>query len=148
MTNADRKMTAESEIRQLISRWMKAAVDADIDAVMSCYAPGVVAYDAIAALQFRGVEAYRKHWDYCFTLAPGEMIFEPHDLQVTVDGDVAFAHFLIRCGGRAPDGTERAGWMRGTACYRRRNGRWQIEHEHFSVPFDVESSKALLELTP
>jgi ketosteroid isomerase-like protein len=38
--------------------------------------------------------------------------------------------------------------MRGTVGYRRTGGRWLIVHEHYSVPFDPESGKALLRLEP
>ncbi len=56
---------------------------------------------------------------------------------------VAFAHALNRCGGTGPDGKESTGWMRMTVGYRRMNGRWQVVHEHFSAPFDMETSKVL-----
>ena len=38
--------------------------------------------------------------------------------------------------------------MRVTVCFRRTGGRWLIAHEHFSVPFDMESGKALMNLEP
>jgi ketosteroid isomerase-like protein len=38
--------------------------------------------------------------------------------------------------------------MRVTVCCRNTSGRWLIAHEHFSVPFDMESGKALLSLEP
>ncbi|MCC2663201.1 MAG: hypothetical protein K0S35_1123, partial [Geminicoccaceae bacterium] len=46
------------------------------------------------------------------------------------------------------DGKEQVGWMRATFCCRKTNGRWRIAHEHFSAPFDPESSKALFDLQP
>jgi ketosteroid isomerase-like protein len=36
--------------------------------------------------------------------------------------------------------------MRVTTCCRRAGGRWAIAHEHISVPFDMASGKALLNL--
>jgi ketosteroid isomerase-like protein len=39
-------------------------------------------------------------------------------------------------------------WLRWTACYRKANGKWLITHEHVSVPVDMESGKALLDLKP
>ena len=62
--------------------------------------------------------------------------------------DIAFGHYLVRCGAVRDDGTEETGYMRGTFCCRRTNGRWKIAHEHFSAPFDPESGKALLKLEP
>jgi PhnB protein len=115
---------------------------------MSHYAPDVVAFDAIARLQFRGVEAYDRHWRACMALCPGPMLFEIHDPQIAASGDVAFAHFLSRCGGQDEHGQMRASWMRGTECYRRVGEKWVIAHEHFSAPFDMASGKALFDLEP
>lgn len=140
----------EREIRNLIDRWVASACQGDLDAVMACYAPGVVAFDAIVALQFKGADAYRKHWEYCmsFAEAMGDMIMRVPEMQVTVGGDVAFCHYLSNCGCVDKDGKEQTGWMRGTVCLRKIDGQWLIAHEHYSVPFDPETTKALTELQP
>jgi uncharacterized protein (TIGR02246 family) len=148
MTTGRTKADDEAQIRARIDEWAKAARAKDIDGVMSHYAPDVVAFDAIAALQFRGAAAYRKHWESCFTLCSGPTIFEIHDLDITAQDDVAFCHYLLRCGGTGPDGKEHIGWMRVTVCFRNTEGRWLIVHEHFSAPFDPQSGKALLDLEP
>ncbi len=140
--------TAESEIRETFDQWHNAVRAMDVGRIMPHYAPDVVAYDAIVKLQFRGVEAYRQHWQSCFDMCPGTMIFEVKDLQIMASGDTGFCHCLTWCGMRAPDGSEKAGWMRMTAGYRKTAGRWRIVHEHFSVPFDMASGKALFDLKP
>lgn len=139
--------SAESGIRALIEHWAAAIRSADVDRIMAFYADDVIAYDAIAQLQFVGKPAYRDHWAFCMSMCGG-MIFDPGDITASADGDVGFAHCLIRCGGVGPDGQEQANWMRMTAGYRRAAGHWKIAHEHFSAPFDMESGKALFELTP
>ena len=148
MTTVLTKGDNQAQIPALIDDWAKAARAKDIDGVMSHYAPDIVAFDAIAALQFKGAEAYRKHWEACLAMCPGPMIFEIHDLDITARDDVAFCHYLSRCGGTGPDGKEQIGWMRATACFRKTNGKWMIAHEHFSAPFDPVRGKALLDLEP
>jgi ketosteroid isomerase-like protein len=148
MTRDGTKGNAEAEIRARIDGWTKAACGKDIDGVMPHYAPDVVAFDAIAALQFKGAEAYRKHWQACLEMCPGPTTFEIHDLDITARDDVAFSHYLVHCVGKGPDGEEHGGWMRATVCFRKTNDAWLIVHEHFSAPFDPESSKALLDLEP
>jgi uncharacterized protein (TIGR02246 family) len=138
----------EAPIRELIEDWAKAARANDIEGIMAAYAPDVVSFDAIAQLQFKGAEAYRKHWEMCVAMCSGPMTFEIHDLDIAAAGDVAFGHYLLRCGGAGEDGEEKTGWMRATVCYRKRSGRWMVVHEHFSAPFDMESGKALLGLEP
>jgi uncharacterized protein (TIGR02246 family) len=144
MTRTDDK----TEIRSLLDDWAKAARAGDLEGVMAAYAPDVLAFDAIAQLQFKDAEAYRKHWQMCVEMCSGPTTFEIHDLGIETGDGIAFAHYLLHCGGTGPDGKEQTGWMRVTACCRRTNGRWRIAHEHFSVPFDMESRKALLDLEP
>jgi len=38
--------------------------------------------------------------------------------------------------------------MRATVGYRRSGGQWQVIHEHWSAPFDMETQKALFDLKP
>jgi uncharacterized protein (TIGR02246 family) len=142
------KATAKDEIRDLLESWRDAAQAKDVDRVVSYYAPDILAFDAIAQLQFKGRDAYKQHWQACMSMCPGAMIFEIHDLDIRAQGDLAFGHYLSRCGTTGPDGVEKAGWMRVTVGCREVNGRWMIVHEHFSAPFDPQSGKALFDLKP
>src|SRR5690554_6160442 len=76
---------AQEQIRDLIDRWADGARTGDLDRIMACYTPDVVAFDAIVKLQFRGTETYRDHWSYCMGFVQGDMIMEVHDLEITVD---------------------------------------------------------------
>jgi uncharacterized protein (TIGR02246 family) len=142
------KATAKDEIRDLLESWREAAQAKDVERVVSHYAPEILAFDAIAQLQFKGKDAYKQHWQACMSMCPGAMIFEIHDLDIATQGDLAFGHYLSRCGTTGPDGEEKAGWMRVTVGCRKVNGKWMIVHEHFSAPFDPQSGKALFDLRP
>lgn len=135
--------TSAEAVRTLIDQWVTATRAGKLDAIMACYSPGVRAFDAIMEIQFEGAEAYRKHWDMCLSHMQGEMTFEVHDLVVTAEGDVGFAHYLARCGARDKEGKEHTGWLRATICCARTDGRWQIVHEHFSAPFDPMTDKVI-----
>ena len=148
MAPKDNVASHESEIRELIEDWADAVRAKNIDRIMSHYAPDILAFDAISQLQFKGADAYRRHWEACFSMCQGPTIFEIHDLGITVGDGMAFGHALNRCGGTGEDGEEKVCWMRMTTCYRKINGRWMIVHEHFSTPFDMQSGKALFDLQP
>jgi uncharacterized protein (TIGR02246 family) len=137
----------EAQIRTLIDHWVEAARANDIDGVVAVYAPDILSFDAIAQLQFKGIEAYREHWKACIAMCPSP-IFEIHDLDIEAGDHVAFGHYLLRCGATGEDGKEQTGWMRVTVCCRKTAGRWLVAHEHFSAPFDPASGKALLGLEP
>lgn len=148
MTTPNSKIIAEAQIRDLVHSWQAGAQSRDLDLVMSHYAPDVLAFDAIGQLQFKGADAYRKHWQACFEMCQGEGFFEVHELGVSADEEIGFAHYVARCGGTGPDGEMKTGYMRATVCCRRIDGKWLIVHEHYSAPFDMESGKALMDLTP
>jgi len=136
--------TAEAEIGAQVASWLQAVLAMDSEGIVLHYAPDILTFDAVAQLPFRGVEAYRKHWQACLAMCrPGTMIFEMHALHVTAGDDVAFATALTRCGGRGENGEAKAGWMRMTAGYRKTNGTWMVVHEHFSAPCDRATLKVL-----
>ncbi len=150
MSTVTENTTAESAIANLYDSWLDAVKRQQLDTVLDCYTEDVVAFDAILALQFKGKDAYRKHWEACMEFCPSRdktPIFELHDLQVDASGPVAFAYGLMRCGHQDGDRVE-ASWMRMTAGLRREGDEWRIAHEHFSAPFDMPSGKAMFHLTP
>lgn len=140
----------EAAVRALILAWTSATCAIDLDGVMALYTTDVLAFDALGPLQHKGVAAYRKHWEMCMSYVPpnGQMIMEPHEVEVTVGGDIAFAHYLARCGCVDNNGTEQTGWMRATVCYRRTTSGWRITHEHYSSPFDPQTMKIAENLQP
>lgn len=146
---SNQHLSAEAEIRTSIDNWAKAIRATELDQILVHYAPDIVAYDAIMQLQFRGFDAYKKHWIYCLTMCPpGQMIFDIEDLTIHAAQDVGFSYSLSRCGGRDDKGEEKSSWMRNTRCYRKINNRWLVVHEHFSSPFDMDSGKMLFDAKP
>ncbi|WP_111640630.1 YybH family protein [Marinimicrobium alkaliphilum] len=140
----------ETALRTLIQQWVDATCKGDLDAVMALYTPDVVAFDAIGALQHKGVDAYRQHWEMCLSFMPpgGEMIMEPHEVTVSVGGDIAFAHYVSRCGCIDDKGEQQIGWLRATVCCRNMPEGWRIVHEHYSSPFDPQTMKIAEDLAP
>lgn len=146
--NTAEQQSTHEQIQTLIQHWSAAIRDKDIEAIMAYYDPEIVAYDAIIQLQFKGIEAYRKHWEFCLGMCPGPMIFEQSELVVHGDQQLAFAHWLNSCGGADEKGELKSSWMRASAGFRRTAEGWKAVHEHFSAPFDMESGKALFDLKP
>lgn len=140
--------STREHIQTLIENWCAAVREKDLNKIMAYYAPEIVAYDAIIQLQFKGAEAYRRHWAYCLGICEGAMLFELSELVVHGDEQWAFAHWLNSCGGTDDKGERKSSWMRASAGYRHTAQGWKAVHEHFSVPFDMESGKALFDLQP
>jgi ketosteroid isomerase-like protein len=116
--------------------------------VLSLYAPDIVSFDLVPPLQYLGVDAYRKPWEETFASFEGPIGYEVRDLGITASEDVAFSHSLNRMSGTVKDGQKVDLWVRWTACFRRKNARWLIVHELVSIPVDLASGTALLDLEP
>ncbi|MGC5701341.1 SgcJ/EcaC family oxidoreductase [Pseudomonas sp. NFXW11] len=138
----------EAQIRSLIEHWQQAVIARDIERIVSFYADDIRSFDAVGALQFCGKAAYRAHWEACMQVCPGGGIFEFHQLQVLAAEELALAHWLARCGGTDAEGVTKACWMRVSVGYQRREGQWQVVHEHWSAPFDMLTGTALFDLQP
>ena len=132
-------MTLQDDIRAIgdvIDTWAEAAKRGDLERIFSLYTDDLVAFDAIGALSFNDLATYRSHWQQCLDMCDGEMIFEMRERCIEPAGDTALVHYLVRCGGRKPDGSEQTGQMRASVFLRRTSAGWKIRHEHYSMPFD------------
>ncbi len=84
-----------------------------------------------------------------FSSWEGPIDVELRDRHVEASGDVGFSTSLNRLRGTKKDARERVDfWLRATTGFRRIDGVWRIAHEHHSVPFDLKTLAASLELKP
>ena len=61
-------------------------------------------------------------------------------LAATAGDDIAFAHCLIQCGGKLPDGKVFDDLVRATICLRKSRDSWKVVHQHISKPFQNASA--------
>jgi uncharacterized protein (TIGR02246 family) len=146
MTVKENKTKNEAEIRELIDDFAKAIRAKDIDGVMSVFAPEVVSFDLGPPLQHGSGETFMKRWQELFNLFQGPIDCEVRDLSIIAGEDVASSHSLNRVSGTTKNGQKNDRWLRWTACYRKANGKWLIAHEQVSVPVDLRTGKAMLDL--
>jgi uncharacterized protein (TIGR02246 family) len=148
MTGND-AVSAEAELRALIEDRASAIREKDVDAALSLFAPDVVAFDLLDPLRYEGREAIGKRLEaWLSSFREGPIGFEMRDLDLTVGGDIAFCHSLNHVDATTKGGVRIDMFWRATSCFRRRDGRWMVTHEHSSVPFDMESGRASLGLKP
>jgi len=148
MTTATSKATDAAQIRALIDDRAKAVRAKDVNAAISSIAPDVLSFDVVNPLQQIGSDASRKRAEEWFSSLQGPIGFEIRDLSISAGDDVAFSHGLSHVSATKTDGGQLDMWWRTTTCFRKINGQWMVTHEHNSVPFNVESGKASLDLKP
>jgi len=124
----------EEDIEALIRAWEHAIQTGDMDAILAHHSEDVLMFDVPEPLQSVGIDEYRKTWDLFFRYsAPSPEVFVIEDLRIIASGGVAFATGLLRIGGSSEP------VCRLTLGFTKRNGRWQIVHEHHSAPHKLES---------
>jgi ketosteroid isomerase-like protein len=138
----------EAEIRRRIDELVEAIRAMDLNRVMSIYAPDIVSFDVEPPLQHVGAEAKRNNWANVFSMYHRPFDYEVRDLAIAVGGEVAFGHGLIRISGTLTNLNKAERWLRSTSCFRKIAGTWLIAHDQVSVPLDLESGRALLNLQP
>jgi uncharacterized protein (TIGR02246 family) len=138
--------TDRAAIEALFQKLAKAHADHDAAAIIEAYAPDAVIFDLAPPLGRRGmtldsVEDWLASWE-------GPIQIDARDVNLTVDGDLAFVSALNRMRGRQ-GGEDQDMWYRTTTCLRKASGRWRIICDHSSVPFYMDGNyRAAVDLKP
>jgi ketosteroid isomerase-like protein len=144
----DAMVSTQAEVGALLDSQSEAMQAKDVDRLMSLYSPDVVYYDVVPPLQFVGSAALRRRFLQWFDGYQGSIGMETRGLDIVVSGDVAVAHWLSRASGTLTSGVEVGSWVRVTSCCQRSHSGWLITHEHVSLPVDVASGSAAMDLAP
>ncbi|MGH7720565.1 MAG: YybH family protein [Gemmatimonadaceae bacterium] len=95
-----------------------------------------------------GAEAKWKNWADVFAAYQRPLGYEVRDLTIIVGDGAAFGRSLNRISGSLKNGQRKDYWVRWTTGFRKIDGNWLIAHDQVSVPLDVVSGRALLNLEP
>jgi uncharacterized protein (TIGR02246 family) len=134
-------MDDQAAIRTLIQDRTTAMRTGDAETICSTYAPDAVVF-SLAPPLVRPVDGTRdigklQTW---FAEKGGSAWSEVHDLQVTVDGDLALCTSLNSMGAPPDSPLPFTLWYRSTLGLRRTEHQWRIVHEHTSTPFYMDGS--------
>ncbi|WP_309662952.1 nuclear transport factor 2 family protein [Sphingomonas sp.] len=141
---------AQQQVTSLLANWKKAFEAKDVNGVMAMYATGdaLTAYDIVPPLQYKGADAYRKDYSEIFSQFDGPLHVEFTDGHVESGSNLALAYGLERISGTLKGGQPVDMWVRYTSVFKKINGRWRDIHDHISVPADLNTGKAVLDLKP
>jgi len=147
---APARADAPAEIRALEDRFVAAFKAKDVDAIMKVYAPDqtLVVFDVVPPRQYVGAAAYRKDWQTFLGSLDGPITMELTDLDVVADRNLAYSHSIQHVAGTDKHGKKLNLTVRVTDVYKKAHGRWQIIHEHVSVPVDLDTDKPDLSSKP
>jgi uncharacterized protein (TIGR02246 family) len=117
------------EVRAVYAQWFDRTAAKDLDGLMEHIAPDIVSYEQVEPLQYVGIDDVREVCRRGLRSSPGRIDFDIPDLTVRVYGDLAVAWGLDHI---TADGAETR--SRGTRVFERRDGDWQLIHQHLSIP--------------
>ena len=140
--------STESEVKALLDSQFEAIRMKDIDQLMPLYSADIVYFDLVPPLQYIGSDALRQRFLEWFEGWKSSIGMKIRDLTIVAGGDIAAAHMLLQASGTLKNGHEVGYWVRASDCYRRSNDGWLITHEHVSLPVDMASRSAVIDLTP
>jgi ketosteroid isomerase-like protein len=140
--------SAQLEVKALIDRRSDAIRAKDIDRLLAVYSPDIVYFDLVPPLRYVGITALRGRFLDWFEGWQSSIRQDVRDIQVVASGEVAAAHMLIQAGGTRKDGQEVGFWVRASNAFRLSDRGWLITHEHISLPVDVRTRTAAMDLVP
>ena len=141
---------AQQQINALLANWQKAFEAKDVNGVMAMYAQGyaLTAFDVVPPLQYKGADAYRKDYGEFFAQFDGPLHLQFGESHMEISGDLAIAYGLERITGKLKGGQPADVWLRYTSVFKRTGGQWRDIHDHVSVPVDMDTGKARMDLKP
>jgi ketosteroid isomerase-like protein len=141
MNKIDQK-TDEAAIRELIVNWAKAVRAKDLNGILANHSPEILMFDVPPPLQSKGIDAYKRSWDFFFSWARDFGVFDIDEMTITAGDDVAFATVMMHCAG-AEENQDRIDLeFRLTVGLRKIGGQWIVMHEHHSIPATASPSDA------
>jgi len=142
------KAADEAQIRKQLDSFARAFRTRNLALMMSLFAPGMVSFDIIPPLQYKGSDVYTEVWKDTFRVFDGAIEIEIQELEITVGDDVAFSRNLLHLQSSLKDGKQIEFWERMTCGFQKIGGNWLIVHEHVSLPVDLKTGKAVMDLQP
>jgi ketosteroid isomerase-like protein len=133
-------------IRAVIDAIIKAVRTNDVEGFLRQCAPEIVVFDLLPPLEQKGWDAVRHSWHLAMGSFEGPIEYDVDHLDISVSGDIAVSRSLAQFGGTTKDGARIMNRLRSTLGFRKIGGQWKVIHEHVSVPFDMKTGQALLEL--
>jgi uncharacterized protein (TIGR02246 family) len=121
------------QVRAVHRQWFDQTAAKDLDGMMANIAPDIVSYEHGGPLGYEGVDAVREVCRAGLEASSDPIAFDVPDMRVRADGDLAVAWGIDRI---VADGSEVR--SRATRVFERREGQWQMVHQHLSFPREDE----------
>ncbi|HEX3595044.1 MAG TPA: nuclear transport factor 2 family protein [Polyangiaceae bacterium] len=138
----------ETRIREDTTCWALAMSEKSVERVLQYYGSNAVTFGLAPPLQASADRASREaaltEW---FDTWDGRVDIDIRNLRLEIGPERAFAFSTNHISGKKKSGGYVELCVRSTVGYKKVDGRWLIVHEHQSVPFDMKTLEACVDLT-
>ncbi len=128
---------SKNEIEKILSQWVESTRYDKKNKILENHIPDAVIFDVLEPMQYQGTSVYRKSFDNWQPPFEIPCLFELLELTIKAESEIGFAHCLINCGGKLPDGKEVRDTVRATFCFEKTEGSWFFTHHHVSSPMVI-----------
>ena len=136
----------KAQVKAAVDEWFTAARKKDLDGVMKLYSSDARTFGIMPPLAQGGKEqrdVLKKWFD---GIESGED-FDYRDTKIAASDSVAFCSGLC-CAPVPGEQKGRTMWMRFTVGFEKQGDKWIAMHEHVSVPFNMQTGQASVDLKP
>ncbi len=137
-------MTDDQPIRQALAAYQSAVLAKDVDAFMAIYADDARIFELWNRWEHDAASWREMAQGWFSFLGEERSVVEAHDVRVQVAGEMALLTGSLTYRAVDKDGhglrslDNRLSWV-----LRHRDGRWQVVHEHTSVPLAMDGGKGI-----
>jgi uncharacterized protein (TIGR02246 family) len=138
----------EAEIRAAVKRFDAAFNSHNTRDFLALYTPDgdSIYFEEVVPLQIKGRDAFRKYVDLIFTQT-SQLLQKTTVEGIIADRNVAAAACIVRASWTDTSG-QHSQVGRFTMVLKKLDGKWLIWHEHYSLPCDDTTGKAVFDATP
>lgn len=127
------------EVMAFLQEWDNAIAKLEIQDIVQLCRPEIRLVDV--SMEVKGVEAYQALWQQYRSFMPEGIRIERQDLNIHVTSELAVVDGYVRVNYAVIEPIFQLGWCRVSMCLSKQQGKWQLLHQHTSVPVQLETRK-------
>lgn len=127
------------EVVAFLQAWDNAICRLEIQDIIQLCRPDIRLVDV--STEITGTAAYQTLWQQYRPLIPEGILIERQELNIHVSSDLALIDAYVRVSYAVIEPIFQLGWCRVSMCLSKQQDRWQLLHQHTSVPVQLETRK-------
>ncbi|MGE8539205.1 MAG: YybH family protein [Acinetobacter sp.] len=127
------------EVVAFLQAWDNAICRLEIQDIIQLCRPDIRLVDV--STEITGTAAYQSLWQQSRPLIPEGIRIERQELNIHVSSDLALIDAYVRVSYAVIEPIFQLGWCRVSMCLSKQQDRWQLLHQHTSVPVQLETRK-------